>query len=108
MAKQIIIVTSQRQASNIAYTIAFWYPITQSLSPQSSGSQWSKASTQENSAIQNGSVLEEIESFTFPLNIQLGTIKDTLSSRWVLRNGQIAGVGPGQWLDINYDNGWSA
>jgi hypothetical protein len=110
MAKQIILINGGKTRDQLTYQVAFWYPISSQAQTKTNGSIWTGATTAENTAIQNGSVLEEVEPFNFPGSTTLGTIKDTLSSRWVTRNSQIAGVGPNQYVGIFFDSStfWSA
>ena len=112
MAKQIIIKDQQNDPSGAAtlVTVVFWYPINQNKRTLVNGSVWSGASQTENTAIQNGDVIEEVQQLSVNNFESLGTFKDTLSSMWVARNAQIAGVGPGKWININFDSQtfWSA
>jgi hypothetical protein len=108
--KQIIVLPKQTSGATDVLTVAFWYPISSGMQPQSSGSQWTGASAAENSAIQAGTVKEEVEAFSFPVNSAPATMKDVLNKRWAVRNGELNGIGPNQYFGIFFDSvsGWSA
>ena len=110
MAKQIIVTSYSQNDTSMTIGCVFWYPITQGAKAQASGSTWSGASTAENQAIQNGSVLEEGQSFSFPVSAAVTTIKDVLNKAWTQRNNAIAGIGPAQYFGVFYDSStlWSA
>jgi len=115
--KRVIALSVQPNGSSIIITAAFWYNITSGITPKpTASSQWIAspnspgASTADNTAIQNGTVIEEVELFPFPLGVQPTTIKDVLVSRWTVRNGELNGQGPDIYYGIFNDSvtGWSA
>lgn len=111
MAKEIIALSTTPNGSTIILQVAFWYSITSgAVSRPTLTSQWTGASTAENTAIQNGTVIEEVEVFSFPLNATATTIKDVLNKRWTVRNGELNGQGPNIYYGIFFDSvtGWSA
>lgn len=109
MAKEIIVLGTSTDPVVMTVDCVFWYPIT-SGQKATSGSVWSGASTAENTAIQGGSVLEEVRSFQFPVGFATANIKAYLVQYWVNRNTQINGVGPGLYQNVYDDSvtGWSA
>lgn len=109
-AKQIIVLGQSQNGTTVTIQAAFWYPITSGLLPQTAGSRWTGASAAENTAIQNGSVLEEIQSFSFPVGTTSTTIKDVLNKAWTQRNTALGGIGPNQFNGVFFDSvsGWSA
>lgn len=109
-AKQIIVLGQSQNGTTVTISAAFWYPITTGALAQTKGSVWTGASAAENTAIQNGTVLEEVQNFTFPVNTTATTIKDVLNKAWTQRNTALGGVGPNQFNGIFFDSvtGWSA
>jgi hypothetical protein len=111
MAKQIIVLTQSSDGTNVTYQFAFWFPITAGITQQPTvTSQWAGASTGDNTAIQNGTIKEEIYLHTFPIGTSTATIKAVVNQAWTLRNTQLAGIGPNQFFGVFFDsvNGWSA
>lgn len=110
MAKQIIALSKLTNGAEDNLTIAFWYVISAGAQQRTNGSVWTGASTAENTAIQAGTVLEEIESFQFPVGAAAATIKDVLNKHWTTRNAQLNGIGPSQYFGVFFDSvaGWSA
>jgi hypothetical protein len=109
-AKQIIVLGQQQTGTQIVINVVFWYPITSGALAQTKGSLWVGASAAENTAIQNGTVLEESQSFDFPVGTTATTIKDVLNKAWTQRNTALGGVGPNMFNGIFFDSvsGWSA
>ncbi len=110
MAKQIVVTSYSQNDTQFTIGCVFWYPITIGARTQTAGSSWSGASPAENAAIQAGTVLEEGQSFTFPVGTLVATIKDTLNKAWTQRNTAIGGIGPNQYFGVFYDGTtlWSA
>lgn len=108
-AKQIIVLGQQQTGTEIVINVVFWYPITSGALAQTKGSAWTGASAAENTSIQNGSVLEEGQSFSFPVGTTSTTIKDVLNKAWTQRNTALGGVGPNMFNGIFFDSvtGWS-
>lgn len=108
--KKVICLGKSSNAGYDTYQFAMWYTITSGLAPRTAGSAFTGATTPENTAIQSGSVLEEIESYTVPTGIQPTTIKDIALCRWAVRQSQLNGVGPQQYFGVYDDSvtGWSA
>ena len=111
MAKKIVILGVGTQ-NNIFNNVdaVFWFPITSGAQTQANGSAWSGASAGENTAIQNGTVLEERTGFQFPVGVPSGTIEAILLQHWTNRNAQINGKGPALFGGTFNDSvsGWSA
>lgn len=110
MAKQIIVLGKSTNGPFDNYQFAFWYQITTGAKAQTGGSVWPGASAAENTAIQNGLVLEEVENITVPVNSATTTVKDLANKRWTTRNGEVNGIGPAQYNGVFFDSisGWSA
>lgn len=110
MAKKVICLGKSSSSGYDNYNFVMWYPITTGALPRTAGSLWSGASTAESTAIQNGSVLEEEESYQVPAGIAPTTIKDIALCRWAVRNSQLNGIGPAQYNGVFDDSvtGWSA
>lgn len=110
MAKQIIILGVSTTPVLQSINCVLWYPITSGKVAVSGVSTWSGASAAENTAIQNGSVLEEVNSFQFPVGYATASIKTFLQQYWANRNTAINGVGPGLYNGVFDDSatGWSA
>ena len=107
--KQMIVVHQATNGSQVCYSIANWYSITTGQQSQTNGSVWSGASAAENTAIQNGSILEEVNTQCFPVGQDSTTIKALLLKFWTVRNGEIGGIGPAQFQGVFFDSvtGWS-
>lgn len=110
MAKQIIVMITEQSGIDLNVQVALWYPVTSGMKPGASASQWSGASAAENSAIQAGTVIEEIKWFWFPAGIDTTTIKNTVAKHYANKNGIQNGVGPNIWFGVYDDSatGWSA
>jgi|SRR6185437_326340 len=110
MAKQIIALTKSTDGTTLSVTAAMWFPITAGAKPVTANSAWTGASAAENTAIQNGSVLEEVRTFSFSVGEAAATIKATMQQAWTARNGQLNGIGPNVYNGIFFDSatGWSA
>lgn len=112
--KRIIVLTKNGSESEVTYSVLFWFSITSGIRTQSAGSLWVPngssvgASAAENTAIQNGTVLEESQSFTFPVSTPVADIENVLLQAWTNRNTQINGVGPNQFYGAFNDSvtGW--
>jgi hypothetical protein len=109
-AKQVVVQGVVQNGTQITVTAVFWYPITSGALARTAGSVWTGASAAENTAIQNGTVLEEVQTFAFPVGATTATIKDVLNKAWTQRNTAIGGVGPNLYNGIFFDSvsGWSA
>lgn len=107
--KRSVVIGQSTSGSNVCYRIANWYVITTGQQTQTAGSQWSGASTAENTAIQNGSVLEEVNNQCFPVAQDVTSIKAVIVQFWTVRNSQIGGIGPAQFQGVFFDSvtGWS-
>lgn len=110
MAKQIIVLGASQNSLWTNISVALWYPITSGAKAVTNGSTWSGASAAENTAIQNGSVLEEQNTFQFPTSVAVANIKAFLQQYYINRSIQIGGVGPGLFANVFDDSvtGWSA
>lgn len=110
MSKQIIVlgVTTTPVIQNVQ--CVFWFPITSGKLVVTGVSVWAGASAAENSAIQSGSVVEEVSGFQFPVGFPTAEMKVFLQSYWTNRNTAINGVGPGLYNSVFWDSvtGWSA
>jgi hypothetical protein len=102
MANQIIILGSSLNSVMLNINLVFWYPITSGQAATSGVSAWPKASAAENTAIQNGSILEEVTSFSFPVGTPVANIEAFLLQYWTNRNAQIGGIGPGLYQNYGY------
>lgn len=110
MAKRVIVLTRSSDGTTQNISAAFWYPITSGAQAVTQNSAWSGASAAENTAIQNGSVIEEVRSFSFPVGQGPTDIKDVLLQAWNERDAQISGIGPAIYQGVYNDSstGWSA
>lgn len=107
--KQIIVLSEGTSETEVSYQVAFWYPITLNPVPRSAGSAWvpsgtsAGASTTENSAIQAGTILEEVRGFSFPVGSPVSAIEAILEQYWTKRNAQINGQGANQYYGAYFD-----
>ena len=114
MAKQVIVkrISNDRQG-NLLVNVLNWYAVTaQAAVPGPGQSQWSGASVAENSAISNGTVIEEAIQYSYAATTTEPTIKADLLARWGVRQTAItSAVNPNSFYGIYYDpsaSGWSA
>jgi len=110
MAKQVIVLQRSTNGTQQTIQAAFWFAITSGAAPVTANSAWAGASAAENQAIQNGSVLEEVQALTVPIGLAAANIKATLQQAWTERNNQLAGIGPNVFSGVFFDSGtgWSA
>lgn len=111
MAKEIISLGMQNDGLRMTVRVAFWFVITSGAQPNLNiSSAWSGASASDNTAIQAGTILEVVDSFSFPNGTPVANIKAYLQQEWSNRNAQIGGVGPNNTLGVFFDSvtGWSA
>jgi hypothetical protein len=113
--KQVIVLSESSNGTDVNYTVLFWYPITLNPVSRSSGSVWAAsgtslgASSAENTAVLNGSIYEEVRSFTFPVGTPIAAIQSVLQQAWTKRNAQIAGQGGNQFYGSYFDGSvWSS
>lgn len=84
-------------------SLLFWFDITSGAKAQTAGSEWPNATTADNAAIQNGSVLEEPQSIQFPAGFAAlngAAVEAYIAQAWNNRNGELGGVGPAQFVNI--------
>jgi hypothetical protein len=103
--------------TTVSYSTLFWFPIANQPKPQSgsSGSEWVASGTSagataaENTAIKNGTILEEANSFSFPVGTPVTAIESVLQQAWTERNAQINGQGANQYYGAYFDgSAWGA
>ena len=108
-AKQIIVLTEQTSETEVSYNVLFWFPITLNPVARTAGSTWTAsgtsagASAAENAAVQNGSIIEEQHSYSFPVGTLVSAIQAVLQAAWARRNAQIAGQGANQFYGAFFD-----
>lgn len=110
MAKQVIVLGVTFSGGQAFVQAAFWYVITSGAKTTGGGSAWSGASTAELAAIANGSILEELNNFTFPSSVTKSQVETILGQQWAIRNAQIGGLGPALFNGVFLDSvtGWSS
>jgi hypothetical protein len=107
--KQIIVLDESTSETQVSYRVAFWFPITVNPVPQTAGSAWVPsgtslgASAAENTALQVGTIKEELQSFTFPVGTPVSAIEAVLQQAWAKRNAQIGGQGANQFYGSFFD-----
>lgn len=114
MAKQIIVLDSNpSDGGAFSVRCAFWFPVTVGKEWPSPGavSAWSGVSSVEIQQIQQGQVIEETRSYSFPSTTATGAIKTALVQSYLSRAAYLA-TQPfkGQYYGVFYDssNTWSA
>ena len=114
-AKQIIVLTEETNETEVSYGVLFWFPITLNPLARTAGSTWTAsgssagATAAENTAVQNGSILEEEHSYSFPVGTPVSAIQAILQAAWAKRNAQIAGQGANQYYGDYFDGtAWGA
>lgn len=107
--KRVIVLTQSSSETEITYNGLFWIPVTSGIRTQTAGSLWVAngtslgAAAAENTAIQNGTILEVPWSFQFPVGTPAATIEITLQQAWTNKNAQVNAVGPNQFYGFFYD-----
>lgn len=86
MAKRIIVLDKVRNAPGIAYRFALWaaIPATRQsfYADATATSAWTGASAAEITAIQQGAVVERVETNQWPAGTPIATIQADLLLRW--------------------------
>jgi hypothetical protein len=115
MAKKLVVLSQTTNGIMQNYSVAFWFPITSTPRPQTNGSVWiasgtsTGASAAESAAIQAGTVVEEVQAFSFPVGLVTSAIQSYLVQFWTNRNVQINGVGGNQYFGTSFDGvTWSS
>lgn len=109
---EVIALDESFSETSFTLRFAFWFPITKNPTPQpgSAGSVWTASGTSagatvaQNTAIQNGTILEEVRTFTFPVGTPVAAIEAVVQQAWIERNAQINGQGANQFYG-DYFNG---
>ena len=108
---QVIVLNAYQDALNINVTAAFWFPITSGARPLLNNvtSAWTAsspsvgASAAQNTAIQNGTILEEVRNFSFPLGTTTNSMQAALQQYWTNRNKEVAALGGNQYYGYTWD-----
>lgn len=114
MAKQIIVLdTNPADGGSISVRCAYWFPVTVGKEWPVPGavSAWASASAAENQSLQQGQVIEETRSYSFPSTTTVTTIKASLVNNYVSRAAYVAAQpSRGQFYGVFFDssNTWSA
>jgi hypothetical protein len=109
MANEIVVIKTSTSNNMLNLTMVFWYPITSGQLAITGTSAWANASAAENTAIQNGSILEEVQSFSFPVGLNFTYVQFYLLQYWTNRNADLGGVGPGLYENAGYNgSAWVA
>lgn len=107
--KQIVVLDESSNGTQVNYRVAFWFAVTLNPVPQTAGSVWVPSGTSvgaavaENTAIQAGTIKEELQSFSFPVGTPVTAIEAVLQQAWVKRNAQINGQGANHFYGSFYD-----
>lgn len=115
MAKQIVILeTNTDNGGAFSVRLVFWFPIVagkQVPIPALTKSLWTGASAAEITALQNGSVVEELRNFSFAKTETTANIKLFLAKAYADRKTYLDSLPfVGQFYGIYLDDttGWSA
>lgn len=113
MAKQIIILETNPQAGGrISVQAVYWYPVAigKRVPVANLQSAWKDASAAEITALQDGSVYEEVHTLLFPEGTTAASIKAGLIADRTSRGTYLASLPfKLQYNGVYYDNGvWSA
>lgn len=84
MSKQIIVLDQNSgEVGTFSLRVAFWIPQNPALpNPGITASSWSGASNPELVALQNGTILEVVRAYTFPIATPVATVKSTLNAAY--------------------------
>jgi hypothetical protein len=115
MAKQAIILTVARgSGGDVDVTWLFWLPVPagqQIPLTLTTVSAWTGATAVDNTAIQNGTVIEEVHEAQFPVSMTKAQIQAAIVAAYNTRTAQFAArQNPNQYFGIFFDSvtGWSA
>lgn len=110
--REIIIGARNTNGAQQCFTIYWWFPITSGAASQAAGSAYTgtvnPVTTPENTAIQNGTIYEEVTTECFPVGTSNATMESTFQTKWTVRNTQINGVGTNVFIGHYFDSstGW--
>lgn len=99
----VIVLGKSTSGSWDTFNLLFWYDITSGQKAQTAGSAWANATAADNTAIQNGSVLEEAQSIAFPAGLAAGNppaVEAYIAQAWTNRSTELNGVGPAQFFGV--------
>lgn len=113
MAKQIIILTTNpRDGGRIQIAAVYWFavPLNRRIPAPNASSQYASASGAEISALQDGSVLEEVRNMELPSSYTTGQIKTALEKDYADRAAYLAAQPfKLQYAGVSWDGAnWSA
>lgn len=114
MAKQIIVldVNNNQSGGSTFVRAVFWFPVVNNPIPRTSitASAFPGASAGEITALQNGSVLEEVRSLEFPSGLADATLAARVQEFYTARANWYAGqIPPGKYFGQYYDGSvWHA
>lgn len=100
---KVIVLGKSTSGSFDTFNLLFWFDITSGAKASVNGSAWPNATAGDNAAIQNGSVLEEPQSITFPAGLAAlnpASVEAYIAQAWNNRNAELNGVGPAQFVNI--------
>lgn len=100
---KVIVLGKSTSGAWDTFNFLFWFDITSGAKASLNGSAWANATAADNAAIQNGSVLEEAQSITFPAGLAAANgpaVQAYIDRAWTNRNSEIGGVGPGQFANV--------
>lgn len=110
--KQIIILeTNPSEGGLITIRVAFWLPVPPGQEvpiPSLAQGAWKDISPEELLELQNGSIIEEVRSFTFPKSLDVGDVHKILQVAFNDRAEYLASIPrKGQYYGTYFDgNGW--
>lgn len=114
MAKQVIILdTNVSDGGLVAVRAAFWIPVTpgqETPLPALASSNWRGADGKEITALQEGSVVEEVRQFVFGRSLDTPTVQKLIQVAYDDRLAYLESIPPrGQFYGAYLDNGsWTA
>lgn len=115
MAKQIVVLeTNPADGGFINIRCCFWFPVTvgQELPrPDLVASAWKAAAPGDLSALQAGTILEEVNSYRYPSSFTAANIKTELVAAYNARKAYLLSIPfQGQYYGVFFDSvaGWSA
>jgi len=107
--KQVIALDVSYSETEFTVRFAFWFAISKNPVPRANGSAWGAsgtsagASAAENSAIEAGTIVEELNSFNFPVGTPVSAIEAVVQQAWAERNAQLNGQGGNQFYGDYWD-----
>lgn len=93
MAKRVIVLNRVKDAPGVTFRVALWAVVPAArqrfYANASETSAWLDAAAGEIMALQNGSVVEQVETIQWPTGTAIATIQADLAARWTAWQAEV-------------------